>query len=506
MSKEFLISVIVPVYNVEDFLQECLDSIAAQSIGMGSIQVILVNDGSPDDSEAVCLRFRDLYPDNVVYIRQDNAGVAAARNKGIELAEGRLTTFLDGDDKWSADAFRTACQAADANPDIEVFSCRMEFFDAETGGHQLNYKYDSERMIDILKDHSYPQLSSSSVFIRTDTVRKHRYTEGIRYSEDFRFINELLLEAGRYMVLKEPVYYYRRRQSGSSAIQSSVSDADYYVPTVENVYRHLFKLSSEKYGEVIRYLQFCVMYDLRARLKLPLADAGLSDEDEKEYVSILKELLSQIDDDIILEQKRIALCVQLFALELKYGEPPGGKLKADSSGMIRYMETPVFDMTRKTIIRVTDVSPSGNGQDIVISGTATIPFYEERFSLRYYVNGAGHDLPLTKTEKNAKMYLFGVLRSDHDFVITVPAEALSGSAPRTSAAAAGETEVRFEVCFDDAAVASRPKCATGTSLDGKLGNVSLGGSLIYRKGSSLIITRATLTSKASAVFRRLRRR
>ena len=305
-NKEFLISVIIPVYKVEEFLDECLDSVTAQSIGMENIQVILINDGSPDDSEAVCLSFRDRWPDNVVYIVQENAGVAAARNKGIEIAAGRLTTFLDGDDKWSTDAFETACRAADADPDIEVFSCRMEFFDAETGDHQLNYKYGSDRVIDIREVHDYPQLSSSSVFIRTDTVRKHRYTEGIRYSEDFRFINEIILETGRYMVLKDPVYYYRRRQSGSSAIQSSVSDADYYVPTVENVYRHLFALSAEKYGEVIRYMQFCVMYDLRARLKLPLADSGLSDAEAEKYVSLLRELLSRIDDDIILEQKRIA--------------------------------------------------------------------------------------------------------------------------------------------------------------------------------------------------------
>jgi len=496
-NKEFLISVIIPVYNVEDYLQECLESVSSQSIGMENIQVILINDGSPDDSEAVCLRFRDRYPDNVVYIAQENAGVAAARNKGIELAAGRLTTFLDGDDKWSPDAFETASRAADANPDIEVFSCKMEFFDAETGDHQLNYKYGSDRIIDIREIHDYPQLSSSSVFIRTDVVKDHGYTEGLRYSEDFRFINEIILETGRYMVLKDPVYYYRRRQSGSSAIQSSVSAADYYIPTVENVYKHLFALSLEKYREVIRYMQFCVMYDLRARLKLPLADSGLSDADAEKYVSLLKELLSQIDDDIILEQKRIALCVQLYALELKYGEPLGGRLKADGSGLISYMDRPVFDIPRKTIIRVTDVALSENGQDMIISGTVTIPFYEKRFSLHYYVNDVRHDLPLTKTNKDAKTYLFGVLRSDYDFEITVPTDPRSGLA--------GETEVRFEACFDDVAVTSRPKCSTGTSLDGKLGNVSLGDSLIYRKGTSMIITRASISNKASALFQRLKR-
>ena len=193
MKQKYLISVIVPVYNVRDYLEECLDSVTGQTLGFENIQLILVNDGSKDDSGAICERYSREYPDNVVYIEQENSGVDVARNNGLSRAEGELVTFLDGDDKWSADSFKTAWEAYSRDPGIAVFSSKMVFFDADSGDHQLNYKYEEDRVVDIREDYNCPQLSSSSVFIRADIAKKHSFTPGIRYSEDFRYINEILL-------------------------------------------------------------------------------------------------------------------------------------------------------------------------------------------------------------------------------------------------------------------------------------------------------------------------
>ena len=116
MDKNYRFSVIIPVYNVQDYLEVCLASITGQTIGFDCIQVILINDGSPDDSAVICNRFAAEHPDNVIYIEQPNSGVAAARNKGLEYADGELLTFLDGDDKWSEDAFEIAYNAYTEHP------------------------------------------------------------------------------------------------------------------------------------------------------------------------------------------------------------------------------------------------------------------------------------------------------------------------------------------------------------------------------------------------------
>ena len=107
MQKEtFKFSVVIPIYNVEGFLAETIDSVIAQDIGFEqNIQMILVNDGSPDHSEEICLAYQKKYPDNIVYVKQENAGVSAARNHGMDYVKGKYVNFLDSDDKWSPDAF-----------------------------------------------------------------------------------------------------------------------------------------------------------------------------------------------------------------------------------------------------------------------------------------------------------------------------------------------------------------------------------------------------------------
>jgi len=91
MKKNFKFSVIIPIYNVEEYLEETINSVINQTIGFEeNIQLILINDGSPDNSEEICLKYKELYPDNVIYYKQKNSGVSSARNKGIELAIGEF--------------------------------------------------------------------------------------------------------------------------------------------------------------------------------------------------------------------------------------------------------------------------------------------------------------------------------------------------------------------------------------------------------------------------------
>ena len=93
----FLFSVVIPVYNVERYLAETLDSVIGQTIGFDKIQVILVNDGSTDNSEEICLSSRDRYPDNIVYGKKENTDASAARNKGINYIRGKHVNLLESD-------------------------------------------------------------------------------------------------------------------------------------------------------------------------------------------------------------------------------------------------------------------------------------------------------------------------------------------------------------------------------------------------------------------------
>ena len=91
-----LISVIVPVFNGQDYLEKCIESIEKQTYK--NLEIIIINDGSTDDTAAVCVKLRETY-ENIHVITTEDAGVSAARNAGIEAAKGEFLTFVDADDR-----------------------------------------------------------------------------------------------------------------------------------------------------------------------------------------------------------------------------------------------------------------------------------------------------------------------------------------------------------------------------------------------------------------------
>src|SRR5690606_14472161 len=97
--KDYKLSVIMPIYNVEDYVGEAIDSVLGQSIGRNeNIEIILIDDGSVDGSVDICKSYAEQYPDRVSYVRKENGGVSSARNLGLAKARGKYIHFFDGDD------------------------------------------------------------------------------------------------------------------------------------------------------------------------------------------------------------------------------------------------------------------------------------------------------------------------------------------------------------------------------------------------------------------------
>lgn len=317
---KYKFSVIIPIYNVEDYLEETIKSVINQTIGFQeNIQLVLINDGSPDNSEKICLKYKELYPENIIYHKQKNAGVSAARNKGIKLAEGEFTTMLDSDDKWSLNAFENVYNAYLNHKDINLFSCKMVFFDKKKGDHPLNYKYKTDKVVNILEDYEYPQLSSSSIFIKTNILKNYSYESSIKFSEDNRLINEIIFDEQKMMMLKEPIYYYRKRTSGDSAIQTSSMKEDWYTVTPEKVYKYLINLSKKKFGKVIKYIQNLVTYELVWRVAINEKYEIKKNVREK-YIKDLYEIIKNLDDEIIINNRFMEFPTIVHLLNIKRGD------------------------------------------------------------------------------------------------------------------------------------------------------------------------------------------
>ena len=104
--KCFVFSVIIAIYNTGRYLDDSIGSLLNQTIGLDKIQIILVNDGSTDNSEEICLKYQKNYSNNIIYIKIEHGGVSKARNVGLDYARGEFINFLDADDKWDSQALR----------------------------------------------------------------------------------------------------------------------------------------------------------------------------------------------------------------------------------------------------------------------------------------------------------------------------------------------------------------------------------------------------------------
>lgn len=314
-----LFSVVIACYNCQDYLDETISSLLNQTLSFeDNIQVILVNDGSSDNTEEICKKYHSQYPENFIYIHQKNQGQAVARNNGLEYATGKYINFLDSDDKFSLNTFEEVLNFFKDNEKINFASVPMFFFDGEDGEHPLNYKYEKTKVVDLNKDWDYPQLHANASFFKAELFPKYQFATNIVSSEDALMINKILIDNPRYGVVKNAKYWYRRRKNNSSTLNSVYLKKEFYHGRLVNYFKELINISKEKYSKIPKFIQYLVVYDLQWMFRINDVSEILEIDEIKQVYVDIKDILSYLDDDIILSLRDDRLNIRNHMLAIKY--------------------------------------------------------------------------------------------------------------------------------------------------------------------------------------------
>lgn len=421
---KYKFSVVIPIYNVEEYLEEAIESVINQTIGFEkNIQLILVNDGSKDKSEDICLKYKEIYPNNVVYVKQQNAGVSETRNNGIKYIEGKYVNFLDGDDKWELDVFEKIYKIFEENQEkVDIVVCRKKLFEAKEDYHLLDYKFEETKIVDILEDYDYIHLHITSSFIKSEVAKQYKFDTKLKYGEDAKYVNEIILKKCKYMVVKEAIHYYRRRYNYSSAIQNKEKDIRWYTDTINYFYKDLMGKSKKRFGKIILYIQFLIMYDLQWRIKTPLPKF-LNKEMKNEYIENIVKLLQDIDDWIICKQKNIYTEHKIYALSLKYQKD----IKEDLvyiNGKLYFNNIPIFRIRNNDTIFKIDILELDKGI-LKLQGRVNSAIPKEYFKIYLKVNSR-EDINIQLEEGKKSLYTkntFGLERkilNHYTFNIEIP--------------------------------------------------------------------------------------
>lgn len=280
-----LISVIVPVYNAEKYLKDCVDSILAQTLK--DIEIILVDDGSTDSSPAICDRFGE-QDSRVKVIHKPNGRASSARNAGIRMASGEFIAFVDSDDWISPEMYETMlAQGAD------VCLCDYERFQGEeifpfTQPNVQGGFYTKEQIRRDIYPHlvmdglEYPiTISNWAMLIRRSVIINNHlsYREDIHVSEDAPFGSQVLYCANSFAYLKGQQFYHYRMTEGSTSRTYKDWWWDSSLKINEETEQFFGKCTDYDFTQQIKSNMF---YLARAEIFYILNSPGLSKEEQNQ--------------------------------------------------------------------------------------------------------------------------------------------------------------------------------------------------------------------------------
>lgn len=213
-----ILSIIIPIYNVEQFIAQCIESIYSQHFPLERFEVIAVNDGTPDHSMDIVKRFAAKYS-NLQIINQENKGLSVARNTGMQYAKGDYVWFVDSDDWLSGKSLSIVWQNILHYPQIDVFATvlmmQYEKNDKAKVEYVPNPKVKSGRDYMFRNNNANRGACQRYVFKKAFLEKYDlRFMPGV-YHEDGEFSNRMLYLADKLMIIPQPVYNYRIRTSGS---------------------------------------------------------------------------------------------------------------------------------------------------------------------------------------------------------------------------------------------------------------------------------------------------
>ncbi len=239
-----MISVIVPSYNVEPYLERCVQSLINQTYA--DLEIILVNDGSTDGTGELCDRLAGK-DHRIRVVHKENGGLSDARNAGIDVARGEFYSFIDGDDFIETDTYESMI-AEMADPGVSIvaggfFVTDMKGQTNVSASPKRQYLTKEEAFMDLF-GRSYITQSSCNKLFRSGLFAEIRYKKGI-LNEDQEILPRLLDVGDHVVLLDKPVYHYIKKPG-------SITSSDYSMERYRaiEIERDIYRMCKAKYPQL----------------------------------------------------------------------------------------------------------------------------------------------------------------------------------------------------------------------------------------------------------------
>lgn len=307
-----MISVIIPIYNQEDNLNQCIKSLKRQTLSFNELEVILVNDGSSDASDDICRKISKRYK-NVKYICQENQGVSAARNAGLKEASGKYIFFLDADDCLEKHTISNIVKFFDSVYDeVDLVTYPIEtVYNKKVLKPHFRYRYLKNSGVYDLNENPYIGQTTMNIVVKNRFENNVLFDVHQTFSEDQRYCCDVLHDKLKMGFCKDGKYIYYRSSNSSSG---KLSGACYIFEQCMDFFEQMFA----KYEKVPKAFQGLYVNDIYWKMVSNILfpyhyDKALFDESVKR----IKRLLKRCDNEVILEHPQMDYFEKFYLLRLK---------------------------------------------------------------------------------------------------------------------------------------------------------------------------------------------
>lgn len=273
------ISAIVPIYNTEKYIKKCIDSLLAQTIN--DIEIILIDDGSSDNSGKICDVYAEKYK-NIRVIHQENQGVSAARNAGIKAAKGEYLGFVDSDDWVEPETYQAMVKKLEEEDGSICYCvCRYENEDIVKYYPGTENQMNAENALRLLAKGDFISSVDTSLYRKSD-IHGVLFHEDIIYWEDLDFQIYALISVRSVVIEYNPFYHVTKHDKSATANKVSKTNL--------SCLKIAEKLMTANVSESMRWIVDTVRYKVLSDLISSMAKRGIEKEEEAE---IFKEIKGQ---------------------------------------------------------------------------------------------------------------------------------------------------------------------------------------------------------------------
>lgn len=289
-----IISVIIPVYNVREYLEKCVESIEVQTYK--NFEIILVDDGSSDGSEKLCDELSLKYG-NIVVIHQKNAGASSARNNGLSVAKGKHVIFCDSDDCIDSSMFEKLLKAKELYPEL-LPVCGIKKISAQD---QRDYLIDGEK-ISVVDKKDFFVIQEAQLFnapvnklFDKEIIDKYsiRFNSQIVLGEDMIFNSDYVMKANcDFVVVNEPLYFYNIFVGNSVSKKFLPDILDNYI-ALDNKFCEFIEFTHTDMNKYGRRLATIRLFSIVNSIKNTMSHANPATKSEK--IKQIKNILNSFD-------------------------------------------------------------------------------------------------------------------------------------------------------------------------------------------------------------------